>query len=255
LALISARARAKNDLLLLLQRLRLDLLPTYDVADVALSSPPAQSPYGDEAELVREALARRADLDARTRLAAAASSDVTAARSGFFPQLNLVGEAMGSGTILERQLVNGVSSLPASQASLASQWGDNVLYSGGLTLSWGLFDRGATRLSLARAQKAASDAALDSQDARLQVESDVEQALNDYQAAVQQVASAEKGAISAQESYDAVAERYKVGASSIVDLLTAQSALVQAQAAQAQARIDFTLQERAIDLAVGTLAP
>ena len=63
------------------------------------------------------------------------------------------------------------------------------------------------------------------------------------------------GMKAAQESYDAVAERYNVGASSIVDLLTAQTALVQAQAAQAQAHVSFTLQERTIDLALGTLVP
>ena len=252
--MISARARGRNDLLLLLQRLRVDLLTPYDIADVPLDTPPAVYPYGDEGTLVRQALHQRADLEAQEQLARATRWDVTSARSGYFPPLNLVGGLGGTGDILDRQDVDGVSVVPASQPSLPHQWGSEVLYDVGVNLNWGLFNRYLTRLTVARAQETASNTAIDSEDRRLQVENDVEQALNDYQSAVQQITSAEKGLKAAQESYDAVAERYKVGASSIVDLLTAQTALVQAQAAQAQAHIDFTLQERAIDLALGTLA-
>jgi len=253
LALISARARERDDLLLLLQRLRVDLLTPYAIAEVTLATPPTVYPYGDEGALVRQALKQRADLEAQEQLAKAARWDVTTARSGYFPQLNLVGGLTGIGTILDRQIVDGVNDVPASQPSMGYQLGSQVLYDVGVNLNWGLFDRYLTRLTVARAQETASDTAIDSEDRRLQVEGDVEQALNDYQAAVQQVTSAEKGLKAAQESYDAVAERYKVGASSIVDLLTAQSALVLAQAAEAQAHVAFTLEERAIDLATGTL--
>ena len=116
-----------------------------------------------------------------------------------------------------------------------------------------MFDRYLTRLNVARAQEIASNAAIDAQDRRLQVEGDVKEALNDYQSAYLQIGSAEKGMKAAQESFDAVQARFEVGASSIVDLLIAQTALVQAQASLAQARIDFTLEERAIDLALGAL--
>jgi outer membrane protein len=253
LALISARARRRNDLISLLQRLRVDLLTPYDIAEAPLDAPAADSSYGDENTLVRAGLEHRADLDAQEKLARAAHWDVTSARAGYFPQLNLVGALDGVGSHLNTQDVDGVDVVPASQPTLMHQWGSEILYNVGVNLSWGLFDRYLTRLTVARAQETASDASIDAEDRRLEVEGDVQSALNEYQAAVQEVASSDKGLKAAQESYDAVLERYKVGASSIVDLLTAQSALVQAQAAQAQGRVDFTLQKRAIDLAIGTL--
>jgi outer membrane protein len=253
-SLINARARVKDDLLALLERLRLDLLTPYDITDLAWETPTSTSPYGDEGTLVRQALHQRADLEAQERLAQATRWDVTSARAGYFPQLNLFGSLAGTGSILDRQTANGVNVLPASQPSLMHQWGSEVLYDVGVNLNWGIFERYLTRLSVARAQEAASDTDIDAQDRRLQVEEDVQQALNDYDSAVQQVTAAEKGVKAAQESFDAVSERYKVGASSIVDLLTAQSALVQAQASQAQSHIDYALQKRAIDLALGTLS-
>jgi len=253
LALISARAKARNDLIFLLQRLRVDLLTPYDIADVALDTPTMSYPYSDEGNLVRKALQQRADLEAQEKLAQATRWDVTSARAGYFPQLNLVGAMEGTATHLNSQDVDGVDAVPPSQPSVMHQFGSQIVYDVGINLNWGLFDRYLTRLTVARAQETASNSAIDSEDQRLQVEGDVELALNDYQAAVQQVTASEKGLKAAQESYDAVQERYKVGASSIVDLLTAQSALVQARAAKIQAHSDFTLQERAIDLALGTL--
>ncbi len=204
---------------------------------------------------MRQGLEHRADLEAQEKLAQATSWDVTSARAGYFPQLNLVGLMEGTAVHLNTQDVNGMNVVPASQPSIIHQFGSQMVYDVGLNVSWGLFDRYLTRLTVARAQETASDSAIDAEDRRLQVEGDVEQALNDYQASVQQVAAAERGLRAAEESYDAVQERYKVGASSIVDLLTAQSALVQAQASQVQARSNFTLQERAIELALGTLSP
>jgi outer membrane protein len=129
--------------------------------------------------------------------------------------------------------------------------GDQVLYTVGANLNWGLFDRYLTRTAVVRADVTARDAQIDYEDLKLQVEGEVKQAIGDYAAALQQLQSGRRGVKSAQESYDAVQERYKVGASSIVDLLTAQSALVQAQSSDAQARIGFVLEEKTMDNVLG----
>jgi len=118
LALISARARQRDDLLLLLQRLRVDLLTPYDIADVPLEVPPAVYPYGDENALVRQALRQRADLEAQENLAQSTRWDVTSARAGYFPKLNLVGSLNGAGSTLNSQTVDGVDVVPPSQPSL-----------------------------------------------------------------------------------------------------------------------------------------
>ena len=114
LSLITSRVRAKDDLLSLLQRLHVDLLTPYDIAEVILDTRPAVYPYAQDNTLVMQALQQRADLEAQEQLARATRWDVTSARSGYFPQINLVGDLAGTGSILDRQEVNGVNTVPAS---------------------------------------------------------------------------------------------------------------------------------------------
>jgi len=251
LFLIQSQNRALDDLILLLRRLRVDLTQDYDLADAALDSPTAANPYTDQPRLIQQALDQRADLRALRESMHAAEAEVTFARSGYFPRLDLGAGLSGYGDLLDRQIVDGVDILPVPQNSLGHQLGTNVLYDADLNLTWGLFDRFTTRTAVARAQQTAKDTQIDYQDLKLEVEGEVRQAINDYRAALQQLEAAAKGVQSAQESYDAVQERYKVGASSIVDLLTAQSALVQAQTSDAQARIGYALQLKVMDNVLG----
>ena len=79
------------------------------------------------------------------------------------------------------------------------------------------------------------------------------QAAGDLRAADQTLDAARKGQKAAQESYDATRTRYDVGASSLLDLLTAQTVLLQAKAALAQAEIGFYLQDRQMEFALGRM--
>jgi len=251
LFLINARNQARNDLIALLRRLRVDLTQHYDLADVVLDTPPAIDPYANEQELMQRAVAHRTDLAASHAAVQATQWDVVTARSGYFPRLDLMGSVDGSGRILKRQIVSGVDALPTSQDSLGHQLGDQVVYNAGLNLSWGLFDRYLTHLTVVRAQVAAKNTQLDDEDLLLVVEGDVQQVSGDYHSALEQLNVAAVGVRAAQESMDAVNARYDVGASNIVDLLTAQSALVQAQAADAQARIGYMLENKTIENVLG----
>jgi outer membrane protein len=251
LALINARNQARTDLILLLRRLRVDLSQHYTIADVVLDTPPTADPYNDEHVLLERAIQQRADLSASRANAKAASWDVTTARAGYYPRLDLEGSLQGTGDILSRQVVNGVDDLPASQDSLNTQLRDHILYNGGFALTWGLFERYETRLAVARAQLTAKNAGIDYEDLLLQVEGDVQQSMGDYHSALDQLSVASVGVKAAQESMDAVSARYGVGASNIVDLLTAQSALVQAQASDAQARIGYMLENKTLENILG----
>ena len=56
-----------------------------------------------------------------------------------------------------------------------------------------------------------------------------------------------------QKAYEVVQGRYQVGSASFVDLTTSQAALVQAEAARAQAVIAFALQTRTVETTLGTV--
>ncbi len=253
--LISARNRRRDDLILLLRRLRLDLGRDYALPEVSLDSAAAGGPYQDEAALVAAALGARPDLRAAWQQAQAARGAVTAARSGFFPRLDLGWSMVSTSRLLDTDIVNGtdvLATLPA-QRSIDSQLANQIDYTIGVTASWGIFDRLVTRAATKQAEAAAADAQIDFEDVRLQVEGDVKQAFGDFHAAELTLTAARGGLKAARESYDAVKERYAVSASSLLDLLTAQTALLQAESALAQAEVGFYLQGRQMEFALGRM--
>jgi outer membrane protein len=249
--LINSRNRERDDLILLLRRLRLDIRKEYALQNVPYGTPPTADPYEQEQALMQQALDNRADLRAAQALSNAAHADVTAARSGYWPRLDLGADYFGAGRILDKQIVNGTDELPMPQRGLNTQLGDQTYYTLGATLSWGLFDRGITRLAVERASVAAKNTDIDLEDHRLQVEGEVKQSYFDYHSSLQQLISAAKGVKAAKEAFDAVQARYGVGAASFIDLLTSQSALVQAQANEAQAQMGYLLQASTMEFVLG----
>jgi outer membrane protein len=122
----------------------------------------------------------------------------------------------------------------------------------GIVLTWSIFDRWNTSLNVERSKAVAYKADLDSEDYRRQVIGEVRQALSDLKAASKQLETSRRGLVAAQKAFEVSEGRYEVGSISYVDLATAQTALVQAEANRAQALISYELQKRALDYALGT---
>ena len=108
-----------------------------------------------------------------------------------------------------------------------------------------------THQNVSRAKANANNLETYAQDRKNQVEGDVRKSFGDYQLAIQQLRASKKGLEAAQKAYAVMEGRYKVGAASFIDLITVQAALVQAESARAQALIDFQLQGKSIEFAIG----
>ena len=117
--------------------------------------------------------------------------------------------------------------------------------------AWTPFDRLVTHENVVHARAIADDARIDAQDRRNQVEGEVRQAYGDYKTSIQKLRSSKKGLEAAQKAYEVMEGRYEVGSASFVDLVTVQAALVQAESARAESLIDFQLQGRSIEFAIG----
>jgi outer membrane protein len=96
-------------------------------------------------------------------------------------------------------------------------------------------------LEVERARAASNQAALASDDVRLQVLGDVRQAVDDYRAALQKLRASESGVTSAQEAFDAVTGRYDAGLGTFIDVQVAQTALTQARALREDAVVNMVL--------------
>lgn len=173
---------------------------------------------------------------------AAARQDVKTAQAGRWPTVSVTA---GYSTAYNS----------AVQAGLLSQLGQRQGASIGIGVSIPLFDRGATSLDAQRAQVAADDARLALQTEQLQVALDVRRAYLDWQSAQQKLAAAQAQGRAAQQALDASEQRYRVGASTLVELTQARNALVQAQSALVSARYDLSRQRAAFAYAVGDITP
>jgi outer membrane protein len=250
-SLLTAQNKTRTDQILFLRRLRADVAKKYHFVEPRLSDGQVNPRYENEAELLKTALERRADLKASYELADALEWDAKSAFSGYLPKLDLLGGVIAGGRYWDTLSVNNAASTPPVQTDVLAQLGSQVSYAVSLNLSWAIFDRLVTHQGVVRSRMAADNARIDAQDRRNQVEGEVRQSYGDYKTAIQQLRASKKGLEAAQKAYEVMEGRYEVGSASFVDLVTVQAALVQAESARAQALIDFELQGRALALAVG----
>jgi outer membrane protein len=159
----------------------------------------------------------RPDLLATVETQAATQARLEQAQAGRWPTLDL-NAALGS---------NYNSN---SGGNFSGQFGDdNPFASIGVALNLPLFDRGQNRFSVANARIDAANAHLDAEKLKLAVTGDIAQAEAELRTVRQQLAVTASQLQAAQEAWAAQAERYRVGASKLIEVTQARTALVTAQ--------------------------
>jgi len=166
--------------------------------------------------VINAALRNRPDLAAARAQAAAATAQVRVARSAEFPSLTLGSNA--ARTFSSPQTFAGPS------------------YSVSLGLAIPLFNGFSRQYDLAAARAQADAISALADQTRQQVVTQVFVSYYALQTAEQRVATADDLLASAQQSVQVAAGRYREGVGSIIDLLTAQTALANARAQQVQSR-------------------
>jgi outer membrane protein len=166
--------------------------------------------------VINAALQNRPDLAAARAEAAAAAAQIRVARSALFPSLTLGSNA--ARTYSQPELFAGPS------------------YGVSLGLSIPIFNGFSRQYQVAAARAQADAFAALADQTRQQVVTQVFVSYYQLQTAGQRVATADDLLNSALESVKVAAGRYREGVGSIIDLLTAQTALANARAQQVQSR-------------------
>jgi outer membrane protein len=249
--LSDANNRVLIDQIGLLERLRLD-----PHQPVQLVEPPADTGrlgtrYSNADALIQDATQRRADLRAANATVTANREDIARARSGYLPRLDFGASVFSLGRFFDYANQSGTTLLTSPQTPLWDQVGRQTTGELWLGLNWYVFDQFRTRLSVEEAHANYDASRYVDEDLRLSVAGDVARALSDYHTAVEQLDASRSGLDAAQQAYDLVNGRFAVGFASIVDVTTAQAALVQAQSLSAQAIFNVALRKRAIGYALG----
>jgi outer membrane protein len=164
--------------------------------------------------------------------AAAARATVSAARSAYWPTLALSGTTNWSGS-----QSNDYTLLNQRQLSLG--------------LRWNLFDRFDRELSIVQREADRDVAEATAADARRGATADLELRLAELDAARARIEITRTSVVAATEDLRVQQERYRLGASTIVDVLTSQEALNQAEVDVVNARFDYLRAKAELEALIG----
>jgi outer membrane protein len=250
-AVFDADNRLRSDQIALLQRIHIDPQETVVLVPPQLDTTLLGPAYRDTAALVSEALRQRLDLRSAQTEIDATRWGIRRASNEDLPSLAIGFGLFSTGRVFDRATQSGVNQVTLSQPSLADQVGEQATTVFSVGVGYNLFDLFRSRLDRQEAQVAYGSAQLAAGDVRREVAGDVSQAVGEYGVAVNRLGSTAVGLSAAQAAFDLVSGRFEVGFSSIVELLTAQAALFQAQNLRAQAIVQLGLAKRAVAYSIG----
>jgi outer membrane protein len=189
-------------------------------------------PVVDTQSLRTEALAKSPRVRSAAASSAAARANVSASQAAYWPSLNLSANTGWNGS--ER---DDYTLLNQRQISLALRW---TLFNG--------FDRELTIVQREADRDLAEATASDAQRA---VEAELITGLAELDAARSRIEITGTSVVAAREDLRVVQERYRLGLSTIVDLLTSQEALNQAEVDVVNARFDYLRAKAQIEALIG----
>ena len=166
--------------------------------------------------------------------AAVARAQVRAAYAAYSPSLTLSGNYSFSGS--------------------TQDFSQNPLYnqrSVSLGLTWPLFNRFQREQTVVTRSAAADVAEAQAGEARRSVDAGVTQRLAELSAARLRIRITRSSVQAATEDLRVVGERYRLGAATIVDLLTSQEALTQAEVDAVNARFDYLRAKAQVEALIG----
>ena len=175
---------------------------------------------------IDRALVQRPDLLAQAARLRATEADVKQARSAYYPVLSLSGDWGHSNAFGEQDFGPTVpSSIYPYQAEFK--------------LRWDVFDGGARRNELARAESSQREAQAQLISLRDQIEDEVWNSYLSVKTAEQQQQAAVALFQAADQSYAAATQAYQLGVRTLIDVLSAQRDLARARTAQVAAQTEL----------------
>jgi outer membrane protein len=199
---------------------------TDDSAFYRVMAPP------DTASLRAEAEAKSPRIQSASAVAEAARASLKASRSAYWPNL----------------------SLSANTAWNASRSNDYDLFNQrqlSLGLRWNLFDRFDRELTIAQRSATVQVADATAADEHRAVAAELTAQLAELDAATIQIEITLTSVVAATEDLRVQQERYRLGASTIVDVLTSQEALNQAEVDVVVARFDYLRAKASLEALIG----
>ena len=230
LALITAQNDLRNAQASLARQLQVDglVMAAYDSA-LEVRLPPL-----DTATLMREALASAPSVREADATVNAAQASKNVFRADYFPTISLNG---GYNFVASDQIIAGGQYLPTWNFRLA--------------FTYQLFNNLTRETNRVTSDASLQSAIALSRDARLAVSTSLTQWAAALEAAAAKIDVSQVSVAASEEDLRMQRERYRLGAVTIIEVLTSQASLDQAQVDLVQARYDYLVARAQIEAVVG----
>jgi outer membrane protein len=186
----------------------------------------------DTQALRTEAESKSPRIQSAAANAAAARASARASRSAYWPSLTLAGNTGWNGS-----RSNDYDLLNQRQLSLS--------------LRWNIFDGFERELAVAQREADLDLAEASASDSRREVQAELTTQLAELDAARSRIEITQTSVAAATEDMRVQQERYRLGVSTIVDLLTSQEALNQAEVDVVNARFDYLRAKAQLEALIG----
>jgi outer membrane protein TolC len=191
-------------------------------------------PDVDPAALRLEAMSRSPQVRASEASARSSRAAIGVARAGYWPTLALTGSA----------------TFDASQTAVPA-YDVNNRRNLSLQLTWNVFNRFQREQNIATQQANADAAEATSSETRRLVQANLTTRLAELDAARVRIGITQTSLTAATEDLRVQQERYRLGVATIVDVLTSQEALTQAEVDAVTARFDYLRAKAQIQALIG----
>ena len=233
--------------LALVRQLQVDPRGNYEFVNPNLGSDSTTAIGGEQFavnEMIDQALENRSDLKSEMADLTSLELQLKQARYNLIPTLSA---SAGLSSSYNDQYFGG--GIPFSDQF----YDQNVTTSIGLSLNIPIFNNWNRMNQIQTAKINLKNAKLNLENTRLQIIQEVSQAYNDYVSYQKELESTQKALRAAERTYETQQQRYKVGASTLIELSDANANYIQAQSDNVRARYNLIFQEKILDYYIGKL--
>jgi outer membrane protein len=206
-------------------------------------------------ELVDQAMANRRDVRSTEIQITSARYNMRIARGAYLPTVSLSASLSSNYSDQYRDLVpvagGGFTREPVG---FFDQFTDrNPRRSYGFNVQIPIFNRYNTARQVQASRVEYKNSLLELESKKLEVFQEVRQAYNDYIAVTKQLETTERALLAATRAYETEQERYRVGASTLIELTRSQAEFVSASSNRVQAVYRFVFQEKLLEYYLGRI--
>jgi outer membrane protein len=213
----------------------------FEVEIIEIDDPSETLMYNDIAPILNYAFQNRNEIKVAEKNIENAMLSTEISKGGYLPSVSF-----GYGFNTTANFSN-----LSSDNSFFQQINDNKGHNFNLNVNIPIFSRFQNKTSVAKSKILEDNSKLDLEQAKLNLESNIQRAFTDAQAALKAYSAAQKSLVSQELSFQNSQERYNLGSMNSFDLEQARIRLVNAQSSLINAKYDFVFKTKVLDFYLG----